>query len=140
MMESITRINRNPAITHPCSTAVPTLKHSELYPPSDTQHCVFVYRSLIIRMNLFGIHTTSVMIFLLLSRCMLAKALLKSTKFKYKEVCYSTAYPIMFLRTKACPLVLLPLRAIFFTPILRWRTVTAHLLFVKSYHRAIDGC
>ena len=28
----------------------------------------------------------------------------------------------------------------FFTPTSRWRTVTAHLLFVKSYHRAIDGC
>ena len=31
-------------------------------------------------------------------------------------------------------------RILFFTPTSRWRTVTAHLLFVKSYHRAIDGC
>ena len=33
-----------------------------------------------------------------------------------------------------------PARANSFTPTSRWLTVTAHLLFVKSYHRAIDGC
>ena len=31
-------------------------------------------------------------------------------------------------------------RILFFTPTLRWRTVTDHLLFVKSYHRAIGAC
>ena len=29
---------------------------------------------------------------------------------------------------------------LFFTPNSRWRAVTAYLLFVMSYHRAIDSC
>ena len=31
-------------------------------------------------------------------------------------------------------------REFFLMPTSRWRTVTAHLLFIKSHHRAIDSC